>query len=129
MDALARRELLETDANPGSHLDYITTLNGHITPDNISGRTLVGIRYVPDKLILAPSRLGRYLDILGGIASPSLEAVASAILEDLNNELVARWIQVTICATDTQHLGIDDFGVMLEDRLPFWVNSALLLCF
>ncbi|MCZ6466802.1 MAG: hypothetical protein O6829_05960, partial [Alphaproteobacteria bacterium] len=89
-------------------------------------RTTVGVRYVPDKLIIDPAAFGRYLGALGTLPWESLETVAVTILDDINNEIVARWVQVALSAPNGAHPGLDNHGVMLEDRQPKWDNPALL---
>jgi 7-cyano-7-deazaguanine reductase len=120
MDLPERRQLLSVNPNPDARLDYLVSLSGHMN------ETLVRVRYVPDRLILDPITFGRYLGALGGENWDSLERVAVTIRDDINDELVARWIQVALSAPDDIHPGMDDHGVMLEDRQPKWDNPALL---
>jgi 7-cyano-7-deazaguanine reductase len=84
------------------------------------------LRYVPDKLIFDAESFTPYLESL---TSPdawiSLEASAAHILDDVNNEIVPRWIQVTLTRTPDADLS-SSHSVMLEDRQPKWDNSALL---
>ena len=61
MDAKERRGLLATQTNPDASLDYVSALEGHIAPAGRAQRTTVGVRYVPDKLIIDPAAFGRYL--------------------------------------------------------------------
>ncbi len=126
MDAKERRGLLATRSNPDARLDYVSALEGHIEPAARAQRTTVGVRYVPDKLIIDPVAFGRYLGALGALPWESLETVAVTILDDINNEIVARWVQVALSAPNGAHPGLDNHGVMLEDRQPKWDNPALL---
>ena len=126
MDAKERRGLLATQTNPHASLDYVSALEGHIAPVGRTQRTTVGVRYVPDKLIIDPAAFGRYLGALETLPWESLEKVAVTILDDINNEVVARWVQVALSAPDDAHPGVDSHGVMLEDRQPKWDNPALL---
>jgi 7-cyano-7-deazaguanine reductase len=90
----------------------------------------VELRYVPDRLILRPVALGRYLEAMGGESWESLEALATAVLEDLNNETVARWLQVELRLTAGGKAGeegaLADHAVLLEERQPKWDNPTLL---
>ena len=52
--------------------------------------------------------------------------LSSNILNDVNNELVTRWLQLSISAPNQVHHGIDRHEVMLEDRQPNWDNVGLL---
>ncbi len=126
MDPRDRRSLLGTVRNPDFKLDYVTSLSGQLAlfdPDQRSGLIL---RYVPDRLILDPPSFGRYLDALGSLQWQSLEAAAAAVLNDISNELVARWVQVAVSAPPGLYHGIDKHDVLLEDRQPNWDNAGLL---
>ena len=126
MDAKERRGLLATQSNPDASLDYVSALEGHIAPAGRAQRTTVGVRYVPDKLIIDPAAFGRYLGALGTLPWESLEKVAVTILDDINNEVVARWVQVALSVPNGALPGVGNHGVMLEDRQPKWDNAALL---
>lgn len=126
MDAKERRGLLATRSNPDTRLDYVSALEGHIAPAGRAQRTTVGVRYVPDKLIIDPAAFGRYLEALATQPWESLETVAVTILDDINNEVVARWVQVGLSAPNGALPGVDSHGVVLEDRQPKWDNAALL---
>jgi len=126
-----RRGLLETAANPGTGPDYLSLLEGHAP----GARARVTIRYVPDKRILTPAAYRRYLAALEAPGDMSRapevpetpEALALMILEDMNNEVVPRWVQVVVA----QESGEDAEGgarhvVLVEDRQPKWDDPALL---
>lgn len=117
MDQIVRREHLETIENANSTLDYIVTFTGVIS-DTVS----VQVRYVPDQAILKPESLHTYLAALGSVDWTHLENLGLTILNDLNNELVPRWVQVTVLGTshDLNH------EVKVEDRQPRWDNPVLL---
>ena len=117
MDALVRREHLETVENPNTRLDYVISLSG-----DIAGLCRVDLRYVPDRVILAPESLTIYFERLQSVQWARLENVAVAMVSDLNNELVPRWVQLKVSGrTD----GLEHH-VTLEDRQPKWDNPALL---
>ena len=61
--------------NPGARLDYVVALGGHMRRDADRAPTRVGVRYVPDRLVLEPAAFGRYLGALGSAGWPSLEGV------------------------------------------------------
>ena len=124
MDVQARRNLLATSDNPDSRLDYVVTLSGRLGGGDDAAQ--VAIRYVPDRAILEEGCFTAYLDALGGTDWPTLEAAATAILDDLNNEVVARWVQVTVSTgAERGERGVEH-SVYLEDRQPTWDNPALL---
>src|SRR3546814_2470130 len=86
---LARRALLATTEAPATRLDYLAFLTGEAGPVEIE------ISYVPDKRLLAPAAFSAYLAMTAGETEHALEALALAILDDVNNELVPRWVRVT----------------------------------
>jgi len=111
--------LLERTPNPGLPLDYLTMLDG--TAAALKAR--IAIRYIPDKDIVTPRSFHRYLDALRDDDSQALENLAIAILDDFNNEIVPRWVQIRV----TRHgAGEPDHQVLIEDRQPKWDNPALL---
>ncbi len=126
MDPHERRGLLSVVRNPDFKLDYVTSLSGQMTPFDTDRPSGVILRYVPDRLILEPPTFGRYLNAMGAFEWPSLEEAAATLLNDVSNELVARWVQVSISAPPGVHPGIDSHDVLLEDRQPNWDNSGLL---
>jgi Enzyme related to GTP cyclohydrolase I len=117
MDAIIRREHLGTSENLNAKVDYVVILSG-----TISEARRVDIRYIPDVAILKPESLSTYLVTLGTMNWENLEALGLTILNDLNNELVPRWVQVMVSGTSA---GLAH-RVTLEDRQPRWDNPALL---
>ncbi|NQV47352.1 MAG: hypothetical protein HQ504_06160 [Rhodospirillaceae bacterium] len=126
MDIRERRNILVTRRNPDSKLEYVSSMAGHMSVSDNMERSAVTLRYVPDKVILDPAAFGVYLDALGTLTWESLEDVAAVILNDINNELIARWVQVSIVAPDKIHPGVDSHQVLLEDHQPNWDNPGLL---
>ena len=126
MDIHKRRALLICDRNPDIKLDYVISITGHMANPGEVDSSAIPLRYVPDKTILKPASFGRYLDALGTMEWKTLEEGAAAILNDVNNELVTRWLQLSISAPTQVHHGIDRHEVMLEDRQPNWENVGLL---
>jgi 7-cyano-7-deazaguanine reductase len=117
MDTILRRERLETRENRNNKIDYLVTLQ--VTISKSFG---VVIRYIPDLAILDTAAVNNYFATLGAINWENLEELGLTILNDLNNELVPRWVQVTVSGTSA---GIAHC-VTLEDRQPRWDNPALL---
>lgn len=125
MDITSRRRLLECNSNPDSAIDYMVNITGHIDKEG-STRTNVSLRYVPDKLVLEAGSFGVYLDTLGEIGWKVAEDLAVTIISDVNNELIPRWVQISVSAPDLAHPAVDTHGVVLEDRQPKWDNPGLL---
>ena len=69
---------------------------------------------------------GRYLETLTSVEWGSLEELATAILGDFSNELVARWMRVVMTSPEGAYPGVGTHQVMIEDRQPGWDNPALL---
>ena len=126
MDIQERRALLVCERNPDIKLDYVISITGHMASHAEVDSSVIHLRYVPDKMILNPASFGRYLDALGTMPWETLEESAAAVLNDVNNELISRWLQVSISAPDQVHHGIDRHEVLLEDRQPNWDNAGLL---
>jgi 7-cyano-7-deazaguanine reductase len=114
-----RRARLRVVANPSSTLDYLNILEGNAHRSDAQ----LTLRYVPDKQILAPVSFKDYLAALGSSETESLECLAVAVLEDINNEVVPRWVQ--IAARRTADSG-NTQTILIEDRQPKWDNRSLL---
>ncbi|MBB4285128.1 hypothetical protein [Roseospira goensis] len=127
LDPEPRRAALAVRANPGERRDYTVTLSQPLPIFSGPARGLqVTVDYVPDRHVLDPDSLTRYLAGLDRWIWSGLEALGLAILDDLNNELVPRWLRVTVSASATGPLEGLDTGrprrqtVTLEDRQPHW---------
>lgn len=127
MDLNARRALLAAVASPGSsRLDYVVSLTGQVAYAGDGAPLAIVLRYVPDKWTLDPAAFARYLAVLADANLPSIEAVGVALLEDVNNEMVPRWIQVVATTAGGEEEAAERHGILLEDRQPKWDNPALL---
>ena len=126
MELNERRALLTTADNPDATLDYIAGLQGSLQAFSLAMPTRIGVHYVPDRMIVEPSAFGRYLEALTVMDWESLEALATTILGDFNNQLVARWARVVATASEEAYPGVGAHEVMVEDRQPSWDNEALL---
>ncbi len=124
MDVLARRSLIATGSNPDPLLDYVVSLEGSIAGAGNTAPIAINLRYIPDKVIVEPASFSRYLEALASIDWPSLEELAVTLLGDVNNEVVARWVHVSLSTPASQ--GLDTHMVMLEDRQPKWDNPQIL---
>ncbi len=124
--SLARRGHLSVEPNPSPGLDYVVTHEGRFRARGQAAEIALGLRYVPDRLILAGAAVEAYLDALGGASWSSLEAIAGAALEDLNNELVARWVHLTLRVEHGAGSRHQSHRVTFEDHQPGWDNPGLL---
>lgn len=116
--AEAARRPIETAPNPDPRIDYLVRLDGAVRAADADAQ--VRLVFVPDKRILPAEALPAYLSGLGKTAAPGEpERLALRILDDLNDELVPRWLQVTVTTADGRR-------VLVEDRQPKWDDKALL---
>lgn len=130
LDLRSRRALLDTFPNPSGRLDYVVTLSGMLARSD--GTTVphlpaaMTLRYIPDRLVLDPDCLPRYLDEISSTDWDSVEAMAITLLDDLNNELVPRWINVAVRRHPDATEPLEHHEVVVEDRQPRWENRRLL---
>ncbi len=121
-----RRQALRTETNPHRRLDYVVTLDGAVRLPPVAAEDTdddgrIVIRYVPDRLVLVPAGFWAYVAGLAPGPWPVLEALAAVVMEDLNNELVPRWLRV-----DLRREGSPAHHVSLEDRQPRWQTPEIL---
>lgn len=108
----ARRALLAVLPTPDARHDYLVALTAEPAPG-----TRLHLRYVPDRHVLDPAALPAYA---AALPAQGLEALAVAVLDDLNNELVPRWVEVT-----AERDAPLPHRVVIEDRQPMWDNPHL----
>ena len=125
MDLIERRSRLSSTANPDKKLDYIVTLEGHL-PNSQSHSRHIALRYVPDRDVLDAKSFGVYLEALSQSPWATPEDLVVTILSDINNQIVARWIQVSLNVPELQHHAVETHAVVIEDRQPGWNNAGLL---
>ena len=84
----------------------------------------VEVRYVPDKLVIDRDSLTGYFQALTANVNDPLELLVAVIMDDLNNELIPRWLNITATIEDASNpVG---HSVTFEDRQPNWDNPSLL---
>ena len=125
MDLMQRRALLDAQPNPDKTLDYIITLEGHL-PNSRGSNRQVSLRYIPDRDVLDARSFGTYLEALSGEIWATPEDLAVTVLSDVNNEVVARWVQVAVSVPELNHHAVETHAVVIEDRQPNWDNPRLL---
>ena len=119
-----RRDLLATTANPDERHDYMVMLEGSFVLGGGDQAVAAELCYVADRHVLTLDAFSAYLDTLAGGSWPTLEAVATIMLADVNNELIPRWAQIRLI-TGSGAPG-ERHSVIIEDRQPGWDNPALL---
>jgi hypothetical protein len=126
MTPIDRRRHLKTRPNPDARLDYVAGLAGAVQAFGHGKPTRVVIHYVPDRAIVEPAAFGRYLEALAAAEWGSLEELATAILGDFADALVARWTRVAATSPEGAYPGVGSHQVTIEDRQPGWDNPGLL---
>ena len=117
-DSRERRALLPTRQNEHTSLDFVVSVEFSLPlPIAREGRLMV--RYVPDRLLLATEDLAPWLTRIEAAEAQEIEQSAVMVLDDLNSELVPRWIQVLVRTHE-------EGEVLVEDRQPDWNNASLL---
>lgn len=82
------------------------------------GDAAVKVRYVPDRLTATAESAASYFAALD--ANASVEVVALMVLDDFNNELVPRWIEVSVRRDQPLR-----HWAQVEDRQPGWDNPLI----
>jgi|GEM_PF-171066 len=123
---IRRRDRLVGARNPGRRHDYVVTLTGRLAVARQPLRVV--LRYVPDRMVLPPSAFAAYIEELGAGDWTSIEALAVAMVEDLDSELIPRWLRVSLIAEGNgeDRAGAAGYRVDVEDRQPNWDNPSLL---
>ncbi|MBY6265747.1 hypothetical protein EI613_28085 [Azospirillum sp. 412522] len=113
-----RRERLSTRPSPDARHDFLVELRGEPLPG-----VRLTLRLVPDLLVPEPASVTAYLAEFTGVDgfAGGLETLAVAILDDVNNELVPRWVEVTVESEEPL-----PHRVVIEDRQPTWDNPRLM---
>ncbi|MCC9624151.1 hypothetical protein LPB41_20920 [Thalassospira sp. MA62] len=126
LEIYQRRNLIETESNPGPALDYVVTLQSNLAGDENVFPARMTLRYVPDKLILKPACLKAYYAEIANIEFGSFESAAVLLMDDFNNELVPRWINLRLDKQTADNAQVQNHETALEDRQPKWHNARLL---
>ena len=113
-----RRNRLTGHRNPKPQLDYRISIERELRLSGQESSVRVTLRYIPDRLVLDPRCLDCYWDAVLSIPWEDLDALAMVILDDVNNELVPRWVSVRL-ATDLAN-GTSGYTIDMEDRQPDW---------
>lgn len=118
---VARQESITTHPLPDATVEFLCNLESDLPAINATIR----LTYVPYKNVLSADCFAAYLKELPqpGDAANVLERYAAMMLDDLNNELVPRWLQLVL--TRRRDDGTVQ-RVLVEDKQPRWNNKVLL---
>lgn len=121
-----RRALLTTQPNPDCRRDYVVTMDATLECNIAAAPVSIVVRYIPDRFIISSDAFAGYLSSLELDEWSSLEHLAATVLDDLTNEVVARWTQLSMAQGAGDGGGVSSHEILLEDRQPHWDNPALL---
>lgn len=113
---LARRNCLTTQANPREDLDYKITVTRRM--DTSVGALDLELSTIPDRWVLAPDALDRWIDHVAQVQWIGLGDLAGALLDDINNEMVPRWARVALTTKDGEQ------SLVVSDQQPQWRGSV-----
>jgi len=118
---VARQESIATHPLPDATVEFLCNLECRLATVDATIR----LTYVPYKSVLSADGFAAYLKELPkpGNAANVLERYAAMMLDDLNNELVPRWLQLVL--TRQRDDGTVQ-RVLVEDKQPRWNNKVLL---
>ena len=123
MDVQSRRALLTCDGNPNTTSDYLISLGGSLMMED-HGTFDVRVTYVPDSFILNVASFHSYLMALSNIPEMTPERSGKTLLEDANNELVPRWVRVTLIGRPAA-AAAGSYRCLFQDSQPNWSNPSL----
>ena len=123
MDVKSRRALLTCDSNPSNMGDYLVSLGGRLTMEDL-GTFDIRVTYVPDSSILNVASFHSYLMALGNFPEMTPERSGKMLLDDANNELVPRWVQVTLIGRP-EVATAGAYRCLFQDSQPNWTNPSL----
>ena len=119
-----RRASLETGRNPKTRLDYTIGLERNLSIIGMAGPVRLIVRYIPDAFILNGESFDDYCALLLARKWASLEDLAGTIIDDFNNELIPRWIEITLKTSLPGNK--TGYQVIMEDRQPAWSRQTPL---
>ena len=126
LEIFERRNLLLTEHNPGAQLDYVGTLQSELSGCETVFPARMTLRYVPDRLIIKPDCLAEYFAEIARIPFDNFETAAVLLMEDFNNEIIPRWINLRLDKQKADNASVQHHEAALEDRQPKWHNPRLL---
>lgn len=121
-----RRGLLQSVANPKPDSEYIVQLRHKLAPYGIETANGVELRlfYVPDAQMMTAENYDVYLSHFERELEEcaTIEELGAMIVDDLNNELVPKWIHLSLSGEHAHAM----HRVSYEERQPGWDNVFLL---
>lgn len=121
----ARRALLQSQPSPATGHDYLVDLHIVLRLNARPNALDLRIRYVPDRDLLDQDQTAPYWQHVEAYDWDSLPSLALNVLEDLNNEIIPRWLQVQL-RDPSLHDRCQDQMITVEDKQPGWHNQRLM---
>src|SRR4051812_40334520 len=101
------RQLLEVAPAPVAGVMTIVSLSG-----TLEAGLALAVSYVPDQLVLTRGGFDTYTRALSSAPANTPEALAALVAADIANELVPKWLRVTV---NRQMNGVVNHSVTVED--------------
>lgn len=121
-----RRKIISPHKNPRKDSEYIIQLKHRLAPNGLDAARGVELKlyYIPDKFVVEADNYDKYLLFFETKSQQydSFEKLGSDIIDDLNNELIPKWIHLNITAEHAHTIHC----VSYEERQPNWDNPFLL---
>ena len=95
--------LIKTYSNPDSRKNWIISIE-------LDSEPVILLRYIPDRLVADHISIKKYLNSQLAVDWPMPEEMLLKMIEDVQNELVPKWLEV-----EYSHWGI---VVKIEDKQP-----------
>jgi 7-cyano-7-deazaguanine reductase len=121
----SRRGLIQATPSPTTSHDYLIDLKVSLNLKDAAMKADICIRYVPDRDILQAAELNEYWHFIENARWPNEATLALTLLDDLNNEIIPRWLQIQV-QTKPEVVGVERQTVTIEDNQPGWHNQRLL---
>ncbi|MBE1236864.1 hypothetical protein IHV25_04280 [Phaeovibrio sulfidiphilus] len=115
----SRRDLLSLRPNPAPHWDHLSILRD--LPVALHNK--VSLQYIPDRHLLDPVSFRHYLAVLSSIPWPGPEELCLAIADDVSNQVMPRWLQVTVTFSSSD--GQQNQAVA-QDTQPGWSGKPII---
>ena len=114
--------------NPRVNRDFVVSLKKRMllaqNDTDVLREVSIHIRYVPDRLIADIPQMAAYFSSFAMENGTGIEECANIIADDFSNELIPRWISVTLSRSVA---GIEQ-SAQVQDKKPLWDNPALMRC-
>lgn len=110
------RQLLEVASAPVAGVMTLVSLTSAL-----DGGLALAVSYVPDQLVLTRAGFDAYARALSSAPANTPEALAALVAADIANELVPKWLRVTV---NRSAGGVVNHSVTVEDRQPGWDHQA-----